>query len=86
MKQQLINITLILIFSYVIPSAICAVFATWHNKDNPFKYGSEARKWVFLPAFNVLCALIVIYYVCIELTVKGLWKWITKKFKEWNKE
>ena len=80
------DIFLVILFTYIVPMVFCVVFATWHNRDNPFKKGSKSREWVFMPVANVLCAAVVVYYVCIELVIKGICKWTIKKIKEWNKE
>jgi len=83
--KSITDVCLVLLFSYIIPTVICAVFAIKHNRDNPFMRDSKSREWVFAPAANILCAAVVVYYVCIELVIKGICKWIIKKFKEWNK-
>lgn len=80
------DIFLVILFTYIVPMVICAMFAIKHNRDNPFKKGSKSREWVFAPAANVLCAAVVLYYICIELIVIRSCNWIIKRFKEWNKE
>ena len=86
MAHDLFNCIILL---YVIPTIICVCFTIIHNKDNPFKKHSDAHQYVFMPLVNVACALIIVYYVCIELVVRFVWKWLRKKYKEfekWNKE
>lgn len=74
---------------YIIPTAISVLFVMVHNKDNPFKKDSEARKWVFMPFINIVCVFAIIYYVLVEFIPYKIWKYIKKsykKFERWNKE
>ena len=84
--EQLLNIFLVFLVTYIIPTAICAVFATKHNHDNPFKKGSKSWEWCFAPVANVVCVVAIIYYVCVELVLKPVFKWIIKRFKKWNED
>ena len=87
--EQIKNLTLIFLVGYLLPTIVCVAFAFLHNRDNPFKKGSDAGEWVFMPAANVVCAIVIIYYVCVELTLKAIWKRLVKiykKIEKWSKE
>ena len=79
--------SLITLFFYVIPSAICAIFAIVHKRENPFKYESESRQWTFMPIANIICSFVIIYYMLVVAKIKFLLTMIriVKFFKKWNK-
>lgn len=73
---------------YLIPMVICIMFAWLYNHDNPLKKSSKTAEWVFMPVMNIVCSVVIAYYVTIELSIKKLFKFIVKllkKIDKWNK-
>lgn len=83
------NILLCVVFFYIIPTTISVLFVIAHNKGNPFKKDSEARKWVFIPGMNIICCFAIMYFVLVEIIPYKMSKYIKKsykKFERWNKD
>jgi NADH:ubiquinone oxidoreductase subunit 6 (subunit J) len=80
------TVFLCVLVGYVIPTAICVVFAFVVHKGNPFKKSNRnTRNYVFIPVANVCVALVIV--TCI-LPIELFWfiKKKINKFKEWKKK
>lgn len=76
-------------FGYVIPTLISIVFSFVYNKENPFDKRTQSHDWVFMPAVNIICSFVIVYFVFFELPTRWLkkyWAKIKKGFEKWNKE
>lgn len=87
--KHVTNVLLCVVVFYIIPTTISVLFVIARNKDNPFKKDSEARKWVFAPGMNIICACATIYFVLVEIIPYKICKYIKesyRKFERWNKD
>lgn len=83
--QQLQELALCLLVSYIIPTAICVIFAFVHHHENPFKKdNTNTRTYVFAPVANIGIALIIIFAL---IPMEAYWfiRKKIKKFISWKK-
>lgn len=86
--QQLQELALCLLVWYIIPTAICVIFAFVHHHENPFKKdNTNTRTYVFAPVANIGIALIIIFalipteaYWFIRKKIKNFISWKKKEF------
>lgn len=83
--QQLQELALCLLVGYIIPTAICIVFAFVYHHENPFKKESKTHDFTFAPVANFVCAVII---VCAFIPHEIWWvvKKQFKKIKEWTRK
>ena len=89
MKSSILEWVVGIALFYVLPTLISMVFVMWHNHDNPFKKDSDSRDWIFMPCANIICAVVIVYYVIVYLVGVRAWKGICNYFKRiriWNED
>lgn len=84
--EHLQELALCLLIWYIIPTAICVIFAFVHHHENPFKKdNTNTRTYVFAPVANIGIALIIIFAL---IPMEAYW-FIRKKIKNfilWKKK
>ena len=84
--EHIQELALCLLVWYIIPTAICVIFAFVHHHENPFKKdNTNTRTYVFEPVANIGIALIIIFAL---IPMEAYWfiRKKIKKFISWKKK